>query len=173
MTSAELLVDAFSRIRGVVHRAVDGLTTEQLAFRVEPEANSIAWLVWHLARIQDDHVAGVAEAEQVWISRGWVDRFGLPFDPRDTGYGHQADEVASLQVDSGELLVGYYDAVHEQTTRYVERLGDADLGRVVDRSWDPPVTLGVRLVSVIADDLQHAGQAALIRGIVQRRKEAP
>jgi hypothetical protein len=169
MTSAELLVDAVSRIRGVVHWAVDGLTAEQLAVRVEPGANSIAWLVWHLTRIQDDHVAGVAEEEQVWTSQGWVARFGLPFDPRDTGYGHGADEVAAVRVDSGELLVGYYDAVHERTTRYVERLGDADLARVVDRSWDPPVTLGVRLVSVIADDLQHAGQAVFVRGILQRR----
>ena len=169
MTSAELLVDAVGRIREVVHRVVEGLTAEQLRFRVDPGANSIAWLVWHLTRIQDDHVAGVAQSDQVWISRGWVDRFGLPFDQRDTGYGHQAEEVAAVRVDSGELLVGYYDAVHEQTTRYVERLGDADLARIVDRSWDPPVTLGVRLVSVIADDLQHAGQAAFVRGILQRR----
>jgi uncharacterized damage-inducible protein DinB len=169
MTSAELLADAFGRIRRVVHQAVDGLTAEQLAFRVDPGANSIAWLVWHLTRIQDDHVAGVAQAEQVWTADGWVERFGLPLDPRDTGYGHQADEVAAVRVGSGELLAGYHDAVHEQTTRYVERLGEADLARVVDRSWDPPVTLGVRLVSVIADDLQHAGQAVFVRGILQRR----
>ena len=169
MTSAGLLVDAFGRIREVIHRVVGGLTPEQLAFRVDPEANSIAWLVWHLTRIQDDHLAGVAGTEEVWISQGWLERFGLPFDPRDTGYGHGDDEVAAVRVGSGELLVGYYDAVHEQTTRYVERLGDADLARVVDRSWDPPVTLGVRLVSVIADDLQHAGQAAFVRGILQRR----
>jgi len=168
MTSAELLVDAFGRTRGVVHRAVDGLTPEQLAFRLDPEANSIAWLVWHLTRIQDDHVAGPAGTEQVWTSQGWRERFGLPFDPRDTGYGHRAEEVAAVQV-AGELLVGYHDEVHEQTVRYVERLGDADLARIVDRSWDPPVTLGVRLVSVIADDLQHAGQAALVRGILLRR----
>jgi Protein of unknown function (DUF664) len=168
MTSAELLVDAFGRIRGVVHRVVDGLTPEQLAYRVDPEANSIAWLVWHLTRIQDDHLADAAGAEQVWTSQGWAARFGLPFDPRDTGYGHRADEVAAVRVSSGELLVGYHDAVHQQTTRYVERLTDADLDRIVDRSWDPPVSLGVRLVSVIADDLQHAGQAAFVRGILQR-----
>jgi hypothetical protein len=168
MTSAELLVDAFGRIRGVVHRAVDGLTAEQLASRVDPQANSIAWLVWHLTRIQDDHLADAFQAEQVWVARGWVERFGLPFDPRDTGYGHQADDVAAVRVESGELLVGYHDAVHEQTTRYVEGLGDADLAHIVDRSWDPPVSLGVRLVSVIADDLQHAGQAAFVRGILQR-----
>jgi Protein of unknown function (DUF664) len=168
MTSAELLVDAFGRIREVVHRVVGGLTPEQLAFRVDREANSIAWLVWHLTRVQDDHLADAAGTEQVWTSQGWVERFGLPFDPRDTGYGHRADEVAAVQVEAGEL-VGYHDAVHQQTTRYVAGLGDDDLGRIVDRSWDPPVTLGVRLVSVIGDDLQHAGQAAFVRGILQRR----
>jgi hypothetical protein len=168
MTSAELLVDAVGRIRQVVHRVVDGLTAEQLAFRIDPEANSIAWLVWHLTRIQDDHLADATQAEQVWTAQGWAERFGLPFDPRDTGYGHRAEEVGAVRVESGELLVGYYDAVHQQTIRSLEQLTDADLDRVVDRSWDPPVTLGVRLVSVIADDLQHTGQAALVRGILQR-----
>jgi hypothetical protein len=145
MTSAELLVDAFGRIREVVHRVVDGLTSEQLALRLDPEANSIVWLVWHLTRIQDDHLADVAGVEQVWTSQG-----------------------SAVQVGAGELLVGYHDAVHQQTTRYVGGLRDADLGRIVDRSWDPPVSLGARLVSVIADDLQHAGQAALARGLLQR-----
>jgi Protein of unknown function (DUF664) len=168
MTSAELLVDAFGRIRGIVHRVVDGLTPEQLAFRVDPEANSIAWLVWHLTRVQDDHLADAFQAEQVWTSRGWVERFGLPFHPRATGYGHRAEDVAAVWVDSGELLVGYHDAVHQQTTGQLGRLRDADLGRIVDRSWDPPVSLGARLVSVIADDLQHAGQAAFVRGLLQR-----
>jgi Protein of unknown function (DUF664) len=168
MTSAELLVDAFGRIPKVVHRVVDGLTPEQLAFRIDPEANSIAWLVWHLTRIQDDHLADAFQVEQVWTSQGWVERFGLPFDALDTGYGHRAEKVGAVQVESGELLVGYHDAVHQQTTRYVSQLKDADLDRIVDRSWDPPVSLGVRLVSVIADDLQHAGQAAFVRGILQR-----
>jgi Protein of unknown function (DUF664) len=168
MTSAELLVDAFDRIREVVHQVVNGLTPDQLAFRVDPEANSIAWLVWHLTRIQDDHLADATQTEQVWTSQGWVERYGLPFDPLATGYGHRAGDVAAVRVEDGELLVGYHDAVHRQTTRLVEGLSDADLARIVDRSWEPPVSLGVRLVSVIADDLQHAGQAAFVRGILQR-----
>ena len=168
MTSAQLLVDAFGRVRDTVHSAVRGLTPEQLAFRVDSEANSIAWLVWHLTRIQDDHVAGVAQTEQVWTSGGWVDRLGLPFDRMAHGYGHSSADVAAVQVES-DLLTGYYDAVHEQTIRYVAGLTDADLPRIVDERWDPPVTLAVRLVSVISDDLQHAGQAAFIRGIVERR----
>jgi hypothetical protein len=167
-SSADLLVDAFGRIRQVVHQVVRGLTPEQLAFRVDRQANSIAWLVWHLTRIQDDHVADAAQLEQVWTSRGWAERFGLPFHELATGYGHTPDEVGAVKVESGDLLVAYYDEVHEQTIRYVRGLTDADLDRIVDEAWDPPVTLGVRLVSVIADDLQHAGQAAFVRGVVER-----
>jgi hypothetical protein len=162
----DLLTDAFGRIREVVHEAVDGLTAEQLAFRPGPEANSIAWLVWHLTRIQDDHMAGAMETEQLWMSEGWADRFGLPLPPADHGYGHTSDQVAEVQVKSGELLTAYHDAVYERTVRYLRRLADADFARVVDKRWDPPVTLGVRLVSVISDDLQHAGSAAYLRGFL-------
>jgi uncharacterized damage-inducible protein DinB len=167
MTSADLLVDAFSRIRQTVHQAVDGLTREQLAFRVDSDANSIAWLVWHLSRIQDDHLAGVAGTEQLWTAEDWAGRFALPLDRMAIGYGHSSQEVAAVQADA-ELLTAYYDAVYQQTVKYVEGLTDADLPRVVDTRWDPPVTLAVRLVSVISDGLQHAGQAAFVRGIVIR-----
>jgi uncharacterized damage-inducible protein DinB len=168
MTSASLLTDAFGRVRDVVHEAVTGLTAEQLAFRPGPEANSIAWLVWHLTRIQDDHIADAARAMQVWESGKWAPRFGLEPGSMDTGYGHSSGQVAAITVDSAEVLTGYYDAVHEQALRFVATLTDADLPRVVDESWDPPVTLGVRLISVISDDLQHAGQAAYLRGMIAR-----
>jgi hypothetical protein len=167
MTAAvDLLTDAFGRIREAVHEAVDGLTPEELAFRPNSHANSIAWLVWHLTRIQDDHIAGATETEQLWTSEGWVDRFGLPLPAADHGYGHTADQVATVQVKSGELLTAYHDAVYENTLRHLRHLTDADFGRVVDKAWDPPVTLGVRLVSVISDDLQHAGTATYLRGFL-------
>ncbi|OLT12892.1 hypothetical protein BJF78_22995 [Pseudonocardia sp. CNS-139] len=165
MNTAELLTDAFGRIGDEVHAAVDGLSVEQLGHRVGPQANSIAWLVWHLARVQDDHVAEVAGTEQVWTAQGWAERFGLPFVPRATGYGQSSAEVAEVKADA-ELLAGYYDAVAAHTLAYVGGLSDADLDRVVDERWDPPVTLGVRLVSVIGDDEQHVGQAAFVRGIL-------
>ena len=167
MTSAELLADAFDRIRQVVGRTLDGMSDQRLAARVDPAANSIGWLVWHLTRIQDDHVAAVAGTEQAWTAEGWYDRFGLPFPPADHGYGHTAEQVGAVRV-SAELLAGYHVAVHARTAGYVRTLRDADLDRVVDASWDPPVTLGVRLVSVVSDDLQHAGQAAYLRGLLER-----
>jgi hypothetical protein len=165
---AEVLVDAFGRVREAVHEAVHGLDVADLAFRADPAANSVGWLVWHLTRIEDDHLAAAAGTEQVWTAGGWLGRFGLPFDPAATGYGQGPDDVAAVQAPAA-LLAGYHDAVHEQAVGYVGGLQDADLDRVVDVRWDPPVTLGVRLVSVLADALQHAGQAAFVRGIVARR----
>jgi len=164
-----LLVDAFGRVQESVHRAVEGLTPDQLSTRLDDEANSIAWLIWHLTRVQDDHVSKVAAVEQVWTAAGWEDRFGLPFDARAIGYGQDSREVGAVRVSSGDLLIGYHDAVHQQTVRFVERIAEGDLDQVVDESWDPPVTLGVRLVSVIDDDLEHVGQAAFLRGILLRR----
>ena len=167
MTSNDLLADAFERVRDAVHPAANGLSPEELAFRPDAESNSIAWLVWHLTRIQDDHVAGLRGSEQVWHAGGWAKRFDLPLDDADTGYGHGPEDVAAVVADS-QMLLGYFEDVHQETQRFVASLGGADLDRVVDRDWDPPVTVAVRLVSVIADDLQHAGQAAYVRGILQR-----
>lgn len=170
MNTAELLADGYGRIKEAVHSAVEGLTAEELAHRVDPDANTVGWLVWHLTRVQDDHVADVAGRPQVWTAGGWDQRFGLPFDPADIGYGHESADVAQVRPASAELLTGYYDAVHEQSLDYLGGLADADLDRVVDRRWTPHVTLGVRLVSVIGDDLQHAGQAAFLRGHLLRRR---
>jgi DinB family protein len=170
MHSAQLLADGFTRVRGLVHRVVDDTSVADLTFRVDDRANSIGWLVWHLTRIQDDHLADAMATEQVWLADGWHDRMALPFDPRSTGYGHTADDVAAVRVEA-DVLLGYHDAVSVRTLEQVGTLADEDLERVVDTNWDPPVTLGVRLVSVISDDLQHAGQAAFIRGIIERRPD--
>jgi uncharacterized damage-inducible protein DinB len=165
MTPATLLTDAFGRVLETALAALDGLDDDALLARPAPEANSIAWLVWHLSRIQDDHVAEVAGREQVWTSEGYAVRFGLPFDDAATGYGFTADDVAAVRAGGG-LLADYLRAVHARTVEFLEGVTEDDLDRVVDRSWDPPVTLGVRLVSVISDDLQHAGQAAYLRGLL-------
>ncbi len=165
MGSAELLVDAFGRVQEEVHAAVEGLSAEQLAARLDPDANSIAWLCWHLARVQDDHVADAFGVTQVWPQ--WQERFGLTGN--DVGYGHTSRQVAQVRA-TADLLTGYYDAVYEQTIRLVSAVTDTDLPRIVDERWDPPVTLGVRLVSVISDCLQHVGQAAFVRGILLRHR---
>ena len=163
-TTNDILTDGFGRVREGVHGVVVGLDPEYLTRRILPNANTIAWLVWHLTRVQDDHISEVAGQRQLWAD-GWYERFGLPFAREATGYGHDSTEVSAV-VASGELLTGYYDAVHEKTQDYLRTLRPADLDRVVDERWDPPVTLAARIVSVLDDDAQHVGQAALVRGLL-------
>jgi uncharacterized damage-inducible protein DinB len=166
MRSRDLLLYAYEQIQSTLRRAIEGLDADQLTRRVQPEANSIAWLAWHLLRVQDDHVADVAGSAQVWTAAGFAQRFGLPFDDSATGYGFSAEQVGQVRVDSADLLLEYGAAVHERTAEFLGGLSDDDLDRVVDTRWDPPVTLGVRLVSVLSDDLQHVGQAAYLRGLL-------
>lgn len=161
-----LLSDGFGRVREIVDGVVDGLGPDQLSWRPNDRGNSIGWLTWHLTRIEDDHFADAAGMPQVWTEHGWINRFGLPFDPRVTGYGHSSAEVDQVRVESSDLLRGYQDAVHEQIGRFLDGWDDAALDGVVDERWDPPVTLAVRLVSVLSDSLQHAGQAGYARGLL-------
>jgi hypothetical protein len=160
----ELLRDAFTRLIEHVDELTDGLTDEVSGYRPTPNANSIAWLIWHSARVQDIQVADIAGVEQVWTRDGWVDRFGLDLPRDDSGYGHSAEQVAKVRAPA-DLLSGYYHAVHKLTLGYIASVTGEELSRVVDRHWDPPVTAGVRLVSIIDDCAQHLGQAAYLRGI--------
>ncbi|WP_394940332.1 DUF664 domain-containing protein [Psychromicrobium sp. YIM B11713] len=171
MESTELLSDAFNRIDEEVREVLDGLATQtmntQPAAGHRERANSISWLIWHLSRIQDDHLAQVAGTEQLWTQQGFAERAGLPLQNKDTGYGHSADEAASVVFDGPQLLSEYHHAVHHTTQQFIAGLSSADLDRVVDTRWNPPVTLGVRLVSVLSDCSQHVGQAAYVKGLLR------
>ncbi|MBD0422796.1 DinB family protein [Streptomyces sp. TRM S81-3] len=167
MHAKDILIEGYSRIREEVHAVVEGLDPDELNARPAGDANSITWLVWHLTRVQDDHMADAFGLDQVWLAQEWEKRFGLGLPRLDTGYGHSSAKVAKVRVDSADLLTGYYDDVHEQTLGALRSVAAKDLERIVDENWDPPVTLGVRLVSVLSDDLQHAGQAAYVRGLLQ------
>jgi hypothetical protein len=161
-----LLLEVYGRIPPLAEGAVDGLTADQLATAPAPDANPIGWLVWHLTRVQDHHVAELMGADQIWVTDDWAARCGLEPDPSNTGYGHRPEQVRSVRPDSPETLLGYLDAVHERTCGLLAGLSPDDLDRVVDGRFDPPVTMGVRLVSIADDCMQHAGQAAYVRGLL-------
>ena len=165
MESAPLLLDLFGRIPPLAEAAVEGLDAEELRRAPEQGANTIGWLVWHLTRVQDHHVSEMLGAEQVWAGGDWARRCGLEPDPSNTGYGHSAEDVRAVQPESADVLLGYLGEVDARTRTMLEGLAPDDLDRVVDRRWDPPVTLGVRLVSIADDSLQHVGQAAYVRGL--------
>jgi hypothetical protein len=167
MDTTALLLELYGRTPAIVAEAVEGLNQEQLVWAPAPGANSIGWLVWHLTRVQDDHVSELLDAEQIWTTGEWAARCGLKPDAHNTGYGHGPDDIASVRPESPDVLLGYLDEVDARTRRMIEGLSDAELDRIVDRRWDPPVTMGVRLVSIADDCLQHGGQAAYVRGLLE------
>lgn len=176
MDSRDLLLDHLDRVRELVEATVDGLPLDLAHVRPalsgpgaraeggEGRGNSIVWLLWHTARVQDDHVAGLAGVAQAWDA--WAPRFSLPLEHADIGYGHDDADVDAVRVADLQLLADYHGAVHRLSREYVARVDADELDRVVDEGWDPPVTAGVRLVSVVGDCLQHLGQAAYVRGLL-------
>jgi len=166
MDIPSLSLELFGRIQPLAADVVDGLDAEQLRQAPKPGANTIGWLVWHLTRVQDDHVSELLGTEQIWVGGDWASRCGLEPDPSNTGYGHGPDDVRAVQPEGAGVLLGYLAEVDARTKSMLEGLTPDDLDRVVDRRWDPPVTMGVRLVSIADDCLQHVGQAAYVRGLL-------
>ena len=169
METSDILLDTFGRIREETVAAASGLSAEALAYRPDPDANSIGWLIWHLTRVQDDHVSALALLPQAYLADGWADRLGMKPDSSDLGYGHTSSQVAAVRFDSSDDLLAYHEAVTASSEQYLATVDAQELDRIVDERWDPPVSAGVRLVSVISDCLQHAGQANYLRGLWQRR----
>ena len=166
MESSDLLVEAYTHINRIVHQAADGLSQDQLAYRPEPGANSIAWLVWHLTRIQDSHLKNVVQLEEAWLTEEWSDRFGMP-GSTGIGFGDGPEEVAAIRPQRA-ILLGYHDRVAGRVLDYLPTVNAEELDRIVDTSYDPHVKAGIRLMSVVQDNTQHAGQARYIRGMIER-----
>jgi uncharacterized damage-inducible protein DinB len=168
MDVSELLLDLYGRIPPLAREAVEGLDKQQLTSQPNGTGNPIAWLVWHIARVQDAELAGLVGDHQLWQDGDWAARFGLEPDPNNHGYGHTAEDVRAVRPDGAAALLDYFDAVNARTQDALRALTPSDLDRIVDPDWDPPVTLGVRLISVADDAIQHIGQAAYVRGLLGR-----
>lgn len=165
MDVAALLLELYGRIPPLVREAVDGLDHDRLTTRPGPDANPIGWLVWHLTRVQDHHISELLDTDQIYDD-SWAGRFGLEADPSDIGYGHTTEQVAGVRPESAAALAEYHAAVDGRSREMLAGLTPGELDRIVDERWDPPVTLGVRLVSIADDSLRHVGQAAYLRGLL-------
>ena len=164
----ELIMDGYGRTLQILEKALDGLTPDDLNRQPEPRCNSMGWITWHLTRIQDDHIADMMEAKQLWVSGGWHSRFDRPPDTADTGFGHHPEDLATFKSPDADTLLGYHRAVLERSKRYIATLSISDLDRELNEPWFQPLpTVGVRLVSIMSDNLQHAGQVAYLRGLLK------
>jgi hypothetical protein len=166
MTQAsDVLTDAVERIRDGVADTADGLDADALAYRPAPDANSVGWLLWHLTRVEDAHIAEFLDADQLYVEGGHAAALGLAEDPSDTGYGHSSEQVAAVRIEDPAALIAYHRAVADRSLDLLGRLAPDDLDRVVDESWDPPVTAGVRWLSIVEDCFMHLGQAQYAAGL--------
>jgi len=164
----QLIMDGYGRVLEVLEEALDGLTQDDLEQRPHPDCNSMGWIAWHLTRVQDDHIADLMGEKQLWVSAGWHARFSRPPDPKDIGFGHSSEDVAAFKSPDVKTLLDYHRAVLERSKRYIASLSETDLDRELNEPWFQPLpTVGVRLVSILSDDLQHAGQVAYLRGLLK------
>lgn len=167
--ATSILIDAFTRVHEELPQKLHGLPVGALMWRPETKANPIGWLAWHLARVQDDHLADLGGRDQVWDSQGFADRFGLAYPKGAIGYGQTTAEVGQFVIEDPALLTDYHAAVYEMTADIVTPMSGQDYARIVDTRWDPPVTAAARLVSVVNDTTQHLGQIAYLRGLWEQR----
>jgi uncharacterized damage-inducible protein DinB len=171
MEGAALIADALGRVNTILHRSLEGASADMLCRMPTPHANSMAWLTWHLTRTQDDHISDMAGLTGLWTSKGWHARFGLEPNETETGKGHTFEQVAAFSVESAEVLLAYQDATLEQSLAYLATVKPADLERELDEpQYDPLPTVGVRLVSIVSDNTQHAGQVAYLRGYFEGKR---
>ena len=163
MTIAEVLIDALSRSRERFDRALADVTLEQANTPpvpdIAPRTNSLTWLAWHTAREIDLQISLMAGQEFVWFTGGHRERFALPLPDDTQDWRHTPEEAAQVVVGDLSVLTAYLDDAYAMAYGYMRSLAPERLDDVIDSSWDPPVTRGARLVSIIDDAAQHSGQA--------------
>ncbi len=164
----QMVINIYEKTSQVLTKALEGLDQNDLDQQPKPDCNSIGWLAWHMTRTQDRATAQLVIEEQLWIKDGWHNKFNRPPDPQDFGLGHGLEDLAAFKSPNVETLLGYDDAVRQRSKRYIGSLSETDLDRKLDHPKFP--TVGVRLTAVISDNLQHAGQAAYIRGLLKGKR---
>lgn len=170
MTANDILIDLARRPMQSAE-ALRPLLTPGLLNAHPHHPNSIAWLLWHAAREIDEQLAVISGETPLWITEGFNERFALEVEANEIGYGHTPEQARAVVVTDPDLLLEHLTAVTDALVAFISRLDDAELGRIVDDSWDPPVTLAVRLVSMASDASEHVGQAAYIAGMGERAFE--
>jgi len=168
METHDCLSGAYEGILRALGYTLEGLSVADLNWQPKPDCNSIGWLVWHLTRWQDVSISRFMGAEQLWIKDGWHEKFGRPADPEDHGLGHKPADLAKFRSPDAATLLGYHKAVLERSKAYFPTLKKADLDKTVEGTpFKPPPTVGMMLIGTLSDGLQHAGQAAYVRGLRQ------
>lgn len=165
MNALDILLDAASRPLDALGSLSPHLAEEILNAHPAGHPNSVAWLLWHTGREIDLQLAHLTGLDELWTRDGFRELFALGAVGDGIGYGHTADEARAVVVVDPQLLVDYVRAAVDALSDYIRTLDEHALDDIVDHRWNPPVSRGVRLVSIIDDAAQHVAQAAYVCGM--------
>ncbi|MFC7455996.1 DinB family protein [Brachybacterium sp. GCM10030267] len=168
MNGIDILRDAASRPLDAAEALRDKLDAETLNAHVGGHPNSVAWLLWHAGREIDAQLADLADHQELWVSEDFAELTGFGEEGSRVGYGDSAEQARAVTAEEPGPLLEYLSAVTEALLAYLDTLDEDALGDVIDDSWDPPVTRGARLVSIVDDAAQHVGQAAYVVGVPEK-----
>ena len=165
-----LIAQIYERMSQEYMGIVDGLTLDEVNKQPYPDCNSIGWLAWHLTRQQDAQIAALMGEEQLWLKDKWYLKFERQPEAGDIGFGQTPEQVSAFKSPEAKTLLDYNQAVVERSKQYIRSLSGTDLDRELNEPWfQPPPTVGVRLISILDDSILHTGQAAYVRGLRQGR----
>jgi uncharacterized damage-inducible protein DinB len=144
---------------------LEGLTEAEVQWQATLDTNTIAWLVWHMAKVEDSWInVWIAGGEEVWVTGKWAERTGIA--GTSGGFGQVMDEVRSMPNVPISELVAYYEAVRKAAFETIDGMTDADMANEIDRGHGP-ITWSWILGHVMVEESQHLGQVALIRGMIR------
>ena len=144
METKDMVLDALDRIHSILHRT-HWLYTRRNSSSTQPDSNSIAWLTWHLTRVQDNGISGLFDQEQAWISQGWHAKLAWSSTDNE-GQGHTPAQVAAFRASSVQLLLDYHDSVSARSKAFIGGLAPADFDRQLNEpQYQPVPTVGVRV----------------------------
>ena len=162
------IVDAgLNEVFGDLKRTLDGLDEYELHWRPTLESNSIAWIVWHMARTEDYWInTRLCQRESIWIEQGWQERIGVYED--GTGFGQTSEQIRAMPELDVPLLMAYYQVVRKRTVEFfTDEIEEKDLARVLGFMGPELMTVAGVLGHLLAELSEHLGQVNYIRGMIR------
>ena len=161
MDAKEVILRSLEQSQGYLTQALDGLTQEEFAWSPTAECNNIAFILWHIARVEDFFVNRVIQREkELHEAEGWQEKLGTPVK----AYGLTVEELQAWPVPKMEDLKVYANAVREKTLAFLGSIPPEKLDEVPrpDRS---PDSIGVTLGHMCTEVALHVGQICYLRGV--------
>jgi uncharacterized damage-inducible protein DinB len=173
MDLREYAIQSMERVRQNTLNMIKGLTAAQLKWQPGPEANNIAFLLFHTFRVDDWYFnRWVAGGQELWEREGWPKRWRLPTPHEQassafsTGHSWTPQQVASwVPPPLGEMLE-YATAVRKSAIEVIRTL---ELNRLQEqpRPDRPEWTVANYLQNGTIHEAQHQAQIDFILGLMK------